>query len=117
LHCNTLVGVYGNDIDVRQYMVSPSGLVRFIDTGENFDVTASKTDVAMMGEVRLGASYQATRRLRVYGGWRAIGVSGIALATDQAPSSFISAAQLANYVNSNGSLILHGLQTGVEWNY
>jgi len=117
LHCNTLVGVYGNDIDVRQYMVSPTGLVRFIDTGENFDVTASKTDVAMMGEVRLGASYQATRRLRLYGGWRAIGVSGIALATDQAPSSFISAAQLANYVNSNGSLILHGLQTGLEWNY
>jgi len=117
LHCNTVVGVYGNDIDVRQYMVSPTGLVRFIENGEDFDVMASKTDVAMMGEVRLGASYQATCRLRLYGGWRAIGVSGIALATDQAPSSFISAAQLANYVNSNGSLILHGLQTGLEWNY
>jgi hypothetical protein len=46
-----------------------------------------------------------------------MGISGIALATDQAPGAFISAAQLGNYVNSNGSLILHGLQTGVEWNY
>jgi hypothetical protein len=117
IHCNTLVGIYGNDIDVRQYMVSPTGLVRFIDTGENFDVSASKTDVAMLGEVRLGASYQATCRCRLYGGWRAIGLTGVALATDQAPGSFISAAQLANYVNSNGSMILHGLQTGVEWNY
>jgi hypothetical protein len=24
---------------------------------------------------------------------------------------------MAQYVNSNGSMILHGLQTGVEWNY
>jgi hypothetical protein len=117
VHMNTNVGVYGNDIDTRQYMNSPTGLVRFIETGENFDVTASKTDVAMMGEMRLGASYQATCRCRVYGGWRAMGISGIALATDQAPGAFISAAQLGNYVNSNGSLILHGLQTGVEWNY
>jgi hypothetical protein len=117
LHANTLVGVYGNDVDVRQYMVSPTGLVRYIGTGENFDVMASKTDVAMMGEVRLGASYQATCRLRVYGGWRAIGLTGVALATDQTPSAFLSAAQMANYVNSNGSMILHGLQTGLEWNY
>ena len=117
LHANTVVGVYGNDVDVRQYMVSPTGLVRYIGTGEDFNVMASKTDVAMLGELRLGASYQATCNVRLYGGWRAIGVTGIALATDQTPSAFLSAAQMSNYVNSNGSMILHGLQTGVEWNY
>jgi len=117
LHLNTLVGVYGNDIDVRQYFVSPTGDVRYIGTGENFDVTASKTDVAMLGELRVGASYQYSCRCRLYGGWRAIGVTGIALATDQTPNAFLSSAQMANYVNSNGSMILHGLQAGVEWNY
>ena len=117
LHMNTVVGLYGNDIDVRQYFNNPVGGQVYYTTGEVFDVNASKTDVAMLGEVRLGMSYQATCRCRVYGGWRAIGVSGIALAGDQTPNAFLNAAQLSNYVNSNGSMILHGLQTGVEWNY
>lgn len=116
LHLNTLVGVYANDINTRQYF-SSTGDVRFIGTGEDFDVMADKTDVAMLGELRIGASYQATCHWRLYGGWRAIGVTGIALATDQSPNAFLSAAQMNNYVNSNGSLILHGLQTGVEFNY
>jgi hypothetical protein len=117
LHMNTLVGLYGNDIDVNQYFQNPAGgMVRY-SNGEEFDVMASKTDVAMLGEMRLGASYQATCRCRVYGGWRAIGVSGLALAGEQTPNAFLNAAQMSNYVNSNGSMILHGLQTGVEWNY
>jgi hypothetical protein len=117
VHLNTLVGVYANDIDVRQYMASPTGLVRYIGTTEDFDVMADKTDVAMLGELRVGASYAATCHCRLYGGWRAIGITGVGLATDQTPNAFLSAAQLANYVNSNGSMILHGLQAGVEWNY
>ena len=117
LHLNTLVGVYANDIDVRQYMTSPTGLVRYIGTTEDFNVMADKTDVAMLGELRLGASYQATCHCRLYGGWRAIGVTGVALATDQTPAAFLSASQLSSYVNSNGSMILHGVQTGIEWNY
>jgi hypothetical protein len=117
LHVNSAVGLFGNDIDVRQYMESPTNNTRFIGTGENFDVRAYKTDVSMLGELRLGASYQATCHCRLYGGWRALGITGLALATDQAPTQFIDAAQLRNYVNSNGSMILHGLQAGVEWNY
>ncbi len=116
LHVNTLVGLYGNDIDVEQYFQSPTGMVTYT-TGEDFDVNASKTDVAMLGELRLGASYQATCHCRVYGGWRAMGLTGVALATNQAPVAFLNAQQMSNYVNSNGSMILHGLQTGVEWNY
>jgi hypothetical protein len=116
LHMNTLVGVYGNDIDVEQYFQSPTGMVTYT-TGEEFDVNASKTDVAMLGELRLGASYQATCHCRVYGGWRAMGITGVALATNQTPVAFLDATQMSNYVNSNGSMILHGLQTGVEWNY
>jgi hypothetical protein len=117
LHFNTAVGLYGNDIDVRQYFNSPTNDVIYTVTGEDFDVRAYKTDVAMLGEVRLGASYQCTCHCRLYGGWRALGITGIALATDQTPNSFLSASQMAQYVNSNGSMILHGLQTGVEWNY
>lgn len=111
-------GLYGNDIDVHQYFQFPvGGALRYIQSAEAFNARASKTDVAMIGELRLGVSYQYSCRCRLYGGWRAIGVTGIALATDQAPGAFIDAPQMNNYVNSNGSMILHGLQTGVEWNY
>jgi hypothetical protein len=116
LHMNTLVGLFGNDIDVEQYFYSSGGNVTYT-TGEDFDVDASKTDVSMLGEVRLGASYQATCHCRLYGGWRAIGITGLALAPEQTPIAFLNAAQMAGYVNSNGSMILHGLQTGIEWNY
>jgi hypothetical protein len=119
LHLNSTVGLYGNDVDVRQYMTFPDGggPVRFVGSLEEFDVRGYKTDVSMVSELRLGASYQATCHCRLYGGWRAIGVTGIALATNQAPNQFLDANQFSNYVNSNGSLILHGLQAGVEFNY
>jgi hypothetical protein len=118
VHMNSLVGLYGNDIDVRQYFYAPAaGGAVYYSNGELFDVNASKTDVAMLGELRVGASYQATCRCRLYGGWRAMGVSGLALAGDQTPNAFLNSSQMSNYVNSNGSMILHGLQTGVEWNY
>lgn len=117
LHMNTLFGLYGNDIDTHQYFVSSTGMVRYISSGDTFDANASKTDVAMLGELRLGASYQMTCNCRLYGGWRAMGLTGVALATNQAPNQWLTAGQGSSYVNSGGGMILHGLQTGVEWNY
>lgn len=117
VHVNSLVGLYGNDIDTHQYFNSPTGMIRYASTGEAFDANASKTDVAMLGELRVGASYQMTCRCRLYGGWRAMGLTGVALATNQAPNQWLTPSQGASYVNSSGSMILHGLQTGVEWNY
>ena len=117
VHLNTLVGLYGNDIDTHQYFVSSTGMVRYASSGDVFDANASKTDVAMLGELRLGASYQMTCNCRLYGGWRAMGLTGVALATNQAPNQWLTAGQGSSYVNSSGSMILHGLQTGVEWNY
>ncbi|MCA9258412.1 MAG: hypothetical protein KDA61_04385 [Planctomycetales bacterium] len=115
VHVNTLMGVYANDIDIHHYFEG-SGPVRFIGTTEAADVRASKTDVALLGELRVGLSYLATSNCRVYGGWRAIGVSGVALATDQVPVAYTDAAAL-RWLDSDGGFIVHGLQTGLEWNY
>ncbi len=117
LHCSSSVGVYGNQINVRQWMASPTGAVRFANGANgNFDVNSSKDDVAMIGELRLGGSYQYSSNWRFYGGWRAVGVTGVALATAQIPTAFITPGQVGA-VASDGSLILHGLQTGVEFTY
>ena len=118
LHCNSNVGVYGNHIEVAQWMDAPTGgVVRFANNGnDTFYVENEKDDVSILGEVRLGASYQYNCNCRLYGGWRAIGVTGVALTTDQIPSSFNSPNQVA-WIHSNGSLLIHGLQAGVEYNY
>lgn len=117
LHMNTLVGLYGNDISTNQYFNSTTGMVRYTSSGDGFMPNADKTDVSMIGELRLGASYQMTCHCRLYGGWRAMGITGLALATNQAPNQWLTSGQGSSYVNSGDSLILHGLQTGVEWNY
>jgi hypothetical protein len=116
IHLNTLVGVYGNDIDVHQRFITPANSVTYFGSGDEFGGRGSKTDVAMVGEMRLGASYQCSCHCRLYGGWRVLGVTGVALADDQIPGAFNDSAQLG-CISSDGSLLVHGLQTGLEWNY
>ena len=118
LHLNTLVGLYGNDIDVRQYFQSPTGLVRYIG-----DPAKTSTSWPARPTCRCSANcgLASATRPPATAACTAVGVPSaslaLALATDQTPNAFLSDAQMANYVNSNGSMILHGLQAGVEWNY
>ena len=117
LHCNTAVGVYGNDIEARQWMTSPTGDLRYSNNGNpNFDVSSSEDEFSMVGELRLGASYQYSCNWRFYGGWRFLGMTGLALAPNQAPAAFITPAQTGR-IYSDGSVLVHGLQAGVECTY
>ncbi len=119
LQYGTSFGIYGNRMNVSQRMDIPStGIAtRYVNGAQsNFDVNSSKDDVAFLGELRVGGSYQYSQNWRLYGGWRALAVSGVALTTSQIPTAFITPGQVGN-INSNGSLFLHGLQAGVEYTY
>ena len=89
---------------------------------KNFDVIASKDDVAFLGELRLGGAYTLRHNSggrpiwRLYGGYRAVALTGVALPTNQIPADFSDVVGVAN-IKSNGSMILHGLQAGVELAY
>ena len=118
LHLNSAVGIFGNGISTRQYFDLPTGgVVRDISDQVNFDSRGKRTEFSTVAELRAGVSYQATCRMRLYGGWWVIGVTGYADAVNQSPSAFIDNPQITNYVNSHNSLVLQGLQTGLEWNY
>lgn len=113
MHCNSTVGLYGNHIEVSQRMDN----ARFANGAIGaFLVESEKEDVSVIGEMRLGLSYQGHRNWRIYGGWRVIGMTGLALATDQIPTAFITPNQVGT-IASNGSMILHGLQSGIEFTY
>lgn len=114
LHFSSNAGIYGNHSEVDQYM---SGPVRYANGNQDaFNINAEDDNIAFVGELRLGASYQCTCHCRLYGGYRALGVSGVALSTSQLADPYMTPAQ-TSYVDCSGSIFLHGLQSGVEFMY
>ncbi len=118
VHCNTAVGVYGNYAELSQRIDVPTGgAVRFVNgTNAAYNVQSDDEQVAVIGELRLGTSYQYSANWRLYSGYRLMGVSGVALATNQLTSPQITPSQVG-YIATNGSLFLHGLRAGVEYTY
>ncbi|TWT46534.1 hypothetical protein [Botrimarina hoheduenensis] len=117
LFADSNFGVYGNDIDVYQRVYSGGGgTVRFVGDATNAAIRASRQDVSFLGELRAGVGYQVSCNCRLTAAYRLIGISGVALAVEQIPASFAN-SELLTHIDSNDSLVLHGLQTGVEWKY
>ena len=114
---DTNLGVYGNQIDMYQrvYGGDNNGAIRFVGSGNGAAVRSSKTEASFMGEARLGVGYQVSCNCRLTAAYRIISLSGIALAQDQ-QTSFIN-EELLTHIDNNSSLVLQGLQTGVEWKY
>ena len=77
------------------------------------DVNSKKTDVAMLGQLDLGFAYQLFNCCSFYGGYRAMGIAGVANADDNIARTFTSIPAMAS-INSSGSLILHGAQVGLQ---
>lgn len=77
------------------------------------DMTAHKTDLAMLGQLDLGGSYQILPCCSIFASYRAMGFSGVALADDNITRTFTSIPDMAS-INSSGSLILHGWQAGFQ---
>jgi len=115
LHANSVVGVFGNHSEVWNRMNASGGPVTY-QNGDTFNNRYQDDGISVLGELRAEASYQYSRNWRLFGGYRLVGISGVALAFDQIAAQNISAAQ-ASYVNSNGSIFVHGLQGGVEYTY
>jgi hypothetical protein len=113
-------GVFGNYMTQRQSLRDGTGALAYVDGGANdgelYNLNSHDSDVAMMGELRLGVGYQICRCWRATLGWRAVGVSGVALTTNQIPHDF-SNLDSASTIHRNGNLILHGMQAGLEANF
>jgi hypothetical protein len=109
LHLGANAGVYANFIEMDQYF---NGQVRDMGTLESYNVMAEDDNYSFMGELRLGASYQCTCHCRLYGGYRAFGVTGVAVNYNQ----YTSTTDMPT-INCDGSLFLHGVQSGVEFMY
>lgn len=114
-------GLYGNQISQSQVINNSVAAATVQEIGCEHDgqqywLSSSKTDAAFLGELDLGTSYQITRRWSAYAGYRAVAATGVALTNNQIPT-YLCDIQDACNIDSNGSLILHGVYAGIGFNW
>jgi hypothetical protein len=116
LFWNSSFGLYNNHINSYQRVYGELGPATWVGSGENATVRSRKDDVAFAGEMLLGGAYDFTCNWRGILAYRAVAITGVALSVDQMPEDFSNEAEVA-LIDSNGSLIIHGVQAGVECRY
>lgn len=114
---NSTFGIFDNHMSQYQRMFSGGGgVVRFAGSGDTFSVRTNKDAVAFLGELRSGVSYDFTCHCRGVLAYRAVALSGVATSVGQIPGNFANIDDVRD-INSDNSLIVHGLQTGCEFRY
>ena len=120
-YANAKAGVYGVYMRNRSRIGGSAGAAVVNNAlspynGLAFNVNSSKDDVAMMAEIDLGMRWAFSQHWSAVGGYRAVGVSGVALSTNQIPQYFADIGGVRD-IDSNGSVILHGGYFGLEFLY
>lgn len=109
-------GVYYNDASAHSRIGGAAGTAT-VNNGPNlgraWDITAEKEDVAFLAEISAGMNYQIGERWRAMAEYRVIGVSGVALPANQIYPD-LRGLQDVELLNTNGSLLLHGVFVGAE---
>jgi hypothetical protein len=115
---NSTFGIFNNRINQYQRLFSGGGgVVRFVNApNQTMEIRNSKNELAFLGELRAGGSYDLTCHCRLVTAYRAVAMTGVATSVGQFTNDFSSYEDVA-YINSNQSIVVHGLQTGVECRY
>lgn len=112
-------GVFVNDANSRSTIGGAAGLAT-INNGPNlgaaWDISSSDQDIATIAELQAGISCPITQYWRVRGDYRIIGISGVALPTNQIYQDLRGIQDVA-LLARNGSLFLHGVFLGLEHVY
>lgn len=111
------IGLYGNRAELRHELGTETQVA--YRTGVATDLIAtesSDTVLATLGELDLGLGYRVNQAWTIRGGYRALGVTGVATAPDAFPENFSSVAS-ASRVHADGSYLLHGGYVGLDFNW
>lgn len=120
-HIGVKTGAFFNAIDHRTKILGAAGHAFIEDPAimnwrDDFNEYSKKIDMSFLGQLELGFDYLLTPSCQLTVGYRVMGMTGMAFATDQIPASFADAAQ-GQPVTSDGSLIMHGAYIGIDWNF
>jgi hypothetical protein len=112
-------GVFFNDADAHSTIGGAAGTAT-INNGPNqgvaWDIESSDDCLATIAELQAGVAYAFAPTWRVRGDYRVIGISGVALPTNQIYQDLRGIQDVA-LLSTNGDIILHGVFVGVERTY
>ncbi|MBT7254246.1 MAG: hypothetical protein HN882_04520, partial [Planctomycetaceae bacterium] len=97
-HIGVKTGVFFNAIDHRTKIFGAAGHAFIEDPAimnwrDDFNEYSKKIDMSFLGQLELGFDYLLTPSCQLTAGYRVMGVTGMAFATDQIPASFAEAAE------------------------
>ena len=109
-------GLYANDVSVDHRIGSVYDTAYLsTDNSNRIDDHANDTVLASLGELDLGLGYRIQQRAwTINGGYRLLGLSGVANAVDSYPA-YDDPAHL--YVDADNSYLIHGAYTGLAFNW
>lgn len=112
------LGVYANDAEFYQRLGSRAEHAYTSEGPGPGDINTrqSDTSLATLMEFDLGIGYRLSNRCTVRGGYRVLGVSGVATTFGQTTTEYSRAAS-AGQVRADDSLLLHGAYVGFDYNW
>lgn len=129
LYAAPKVGIYNNYMGSRQWIFTSNGAITaagdssaYVDgnsalnAGSAYDLNSSRNGAAFLGSLDIGADYCINQCWKATVGYRAVFATGVALTENQIPTDFTDFDSINN-VNGSGSLMLHGLYAGLEYNF
>tara|TARA_R110002049_G_scaffold47902_1_gene138409 strand:+ start:113535 stop:115046 length:1512 start_codon:yes stop_codon:yes gene_type:complete len=111
------VGIYGNDVEMRQRIGTDTTLAYITTAGvDDVDTTASDTVMSALAELDLGLGYRLNSAWSIRGGYRMLAACGVATAPGSIVNDYSSLAP-SQVVNADDCIMLHGGYVGLEFNW
>ncbi|NNE00440.1 MAG: BBP7 family outer membrane beta-barrel protein [Pirellulaceae bacterium] len=111
------MGLYGNDVNIRQRMGTLTTAAYLTASGtDDIDTDESDTVFSALGELDLGLGYRLNNAWTVEGGYRLIAACGVATAPGSILNDFSSMAAV-EAIDADDCLILHGGYVGLAYNW
>jgi hypothetical protein len=114
-------GVYGNHVEMQHCVGTRNTLAyQTVDPANVVcnmaNTDASDTVLSTLGELDLGLGFRISNAWTVRGGYRLLGLTGVANAIDSHPTSYASMVE-AGRVNADDNYVLHGAYVGLDFNW
>ncbi|QDT11234.1 BBP7 family outer membrane beta-barrel protein [Planctomycetes bacterium K23_9] len=110
------IGIYGNDVNVRQRLGTETNLAYYTTAGVD-DVLTDNDDTALsaLAELDLGLGYRLNNAWTLTGGYRMLSACGVATAPGS--TADFTSLDSVGAVNADDCLILHGGYVGLQYNW
>ncbi len=117
LHVGGKFGIYGNHAELRHRVgtLTETAYRNGVST-DRIDTSYSDTALSTLGELDLGLGFRLSCACSIRGGYRLLGITGVANAVESLPTNYSSVAA-SGKVYADDSYVLHGGYVGLEYNW